>query len=203
MLKCSIIYKPPSVWKQFYTSLIRPHLEYAVQAWKPTQLGDIDRLEKIQKRALRVTHQLRGLTYEERLESMELTNLEMRRGRGDLIQAYKILNGIELVRQECMPKYAPSRNSSGPASRTRGNSQKLQRQDFRSRIKNDFGGAVESRHNFFSNRVVPLWNGLPDDVVRAPNLNGFKARLDSFMSKPRVMSGAATAGYSRIPYSCE
>ena len=77
------------------------------------------------------------------------------------------------------------------------------RQDFRSRIKNDFGGAVESRHNFFSNRVVPLWNGLPDDVVRAPNLNGFKARLDSFMSKPRVMSGAATAGYSRIPCSGE
>ena len=29
----------------------------------------------------------------------------------------------------------------------------------------------------FFNRVVKLWNGLPDNVVTAPNLNTFKARL--------------------------
>ena len=145
----SITYKPPKILKQFYTALIRPHLEYAVQVWRPTQKGDIDKLEKIQKRALRIPYQLRGLTYEERLEALELTNLDTRRLRGDLIQAYKFINGIEQVRHESLPNFAPSKNSTGPTSCTRGNSQKLQRQQFGARIKNDFVCAVDSRHNFF------------------------------------------------------
>ena len=136
----SITYKPPKIWKQFYTALIRPHLEYAVQVWRPTQNGDIFRLEKIQKRALRIPYQLRGLTYEERLETLELINLETRR-----------LNGIEQVRHERLQKLVPSKISTGPASCTRGNSQKLHRQQFGARIKNDFGSAVDSKHIFFSN----------------------------------------------------
>ena len=32
----------------------------------------------------------------------------------------------------------------------------------------------------FSNRVIKLWNDLPDAVVGAENLNGFKNALDKF-----------------------
>ena len=35
-----------------------------------------------------------------------------------------------------------------------------------------------SRHEFFLNRVIPLWNELPQKVREAANLNGFKAGLD-------------------------
>ena len=39
------------------------------------------------------------------------------------------------------------------------------------------------RKNFFSVRLNSSWNGLPDQVVTAPNgtLNTFKNRLDKFM----------------------
>jgi len=30
----------------------------------------------------------------------------------------------------------------------------------------------------FSNRIIPLWNSLPDNTVSSPTLNTFKARLD-------------------------
>ena len=36
------------------------------------------------------------------------------------------------------------------------------------------------RSNYFMVRVVNTWNSLPEYVVTAPNLNTFKARLDSF-----------------------
>ena len=104
------------------------------------------------------------------IKTLYLTDLETRRNRGDLIQTYKILNGLEKVSDECKLNLAPSSKVIGPASRARGNSQKLQRQKFPAAYKNNFGNAVGARHNFFSNRVVPLWNVLTDDVVRAPTL---------------------------------
>ena len=136
--------------------------------------------------------------YADRLKCIGLTDLETRRNRGDLIQVYKLLNDIELVDNKCLPKIASSRVGNGPASSTRGNSQKLQRDKFPAANKNNFGSGVTSRHNFFTNRVVPLWNSLPDEVIQAPTLNKFKAKLDNFMSKPRVLTGTATAGYCRI-----
>ena len=34
------------------------------------------------------------------------------------------------------------------------------------------------RGNYFANRVVNLWNSLPDNVVTAPSIDSFKRRLD-------------------------
>ena len=173
-------------------------IEYAVQAWKPNLNRDIVRLEKVQRRATKIPYQLHSMEYADRLTYLGLTDLVTRRSRGDLIQVFKLLNGIEKMEDRCLPKCAPSRVTAGPASSTRGNSQKLQREKFPAVIKNNFGSAVALRHNYFSNRVVPLWNKLPDEVIRTPNLNIFKGKLDNFMSKTRVMSGAVTARYRRI-----
>ena len=38
------------------------------------------------------------------------------------------------------------------------------------------------RENAFSIRVVPIWNKLPEEIVSAKDINGFKNKLDSFMS---------------------
>lgn len=80
---------------KLYKSLVRPHLEYAVQAWNPYLKGDIDMIEKVQRRFTRMILELQQLTYEERLSS--LTTLFVRRLRGDLIEVYKILNGYGKV----------------------------------------------------------------------------------------------------------
>ena len=58
---------------------------------------DIDTMGQIQMRATRMIRGLGKLTYEERLMRCELTNLEKRRTRGDLIEAYKIMTGKEAI----------------------------------------------------------------------------------------------------------
>ena len=42
---------------------------------------------------------------------------------------------------------------------------------------------LKVRHDFFSLRVVDLWNSLPESAVSAPSLNSFKNRLDKFWIK--------------------
>ena len=37
---------------------------------------------------------------------------------------------------------------------------------------------LDIRSKFFTQRVVMLWNRLPKEVVDAPSLEAFKARLD-------------------------
>ena len=39
---------------------------------------------------------------------------------------------------------------------------------------------LQIRANFFSNRVVDIWNSLPESVVQAPSLNCFKRRLNKY-----------------------
>ena len=55
-----------------YKALVRPHIEYCVQAWRPYYQKDVDNLEKIQRRATRMMEEVRGMDYEERLRQTSL-----------------------------------------------------------------------------------------------------------------------------------
>ena len=58
---------------------MRPHLEYAVQVWNPHLVMDKNRLEKVQKFALRVCAQNYNYSYEQLLNYFEVPTLQNRR----------------------------------------------------------------------------------------------------------------------------
>ena len=91
MIRRNITYKDKSLIVPLYKAIVRPHLEYCIQAWSPYLRKDIDMLEKIQRRATKLIPGLRDLRYEERLKECGLTTLETRRLRGDQIEVFKIL----------------------------------------------------------------------------------------------------------------
>ena len=78
-----------------YKSLVRPHLEYCVQAWRPHLKKDIEKIEKVQRRATRMKMGGEVLDYKSRLKRVGLTTLETRRLRADMLEVYKIMNGME------------------------------------------------------------------------------------------------------------
>ena len=53
---------------QLYTFLVRPRLEYAVQAWRPYKKKYVDQIEKVQRQATRIIRHLYSLLYDQDLE---------------------------------------------------------------------------------------------------------------------------------------
>ena len=147
---------------------VRPHLEYCILVWSPYLAKDIDLLEKVQRCATKLLPSLFDLPYEIRLERLGLYSLYCRRQRGDLIETYKRLNGYYDINPT-------SSFTSSNTDTTRGHHRKLFK--FRSRLL--------VRHNFFTNRVVNLWNSLPADVISAPTVALFKKNLDDLWRTTR------------------
>ena len=60
----------------------------------PLQKGDIEAIEKVQKRATKLVISLKKLPYKERLLQLNLHTLKYRRLRGDMIEVYKIIHDM-------------------------------------------------------------------------------------------------------------
>ena len=58
-------YKSKDIILPLYKSIVRPHLEYAVQFWSPYYHKNVELLERIQHRATKLIPNLRHKTYEE------------------------------------------------------------------------------------------------------------------------------------------
>ncbi|KAF2350662.1 hypothetical protein FHG87_018580 [Trinorchestia longiramus] len=156
-------YKSKNIILPLYKALVRPHLEYAVQLWSPTLRKDINKIEKIQRKATKMIPELRHLSYERRLQRLELISLEQRRLRGQLIESFKYLNGLNNVTLEGL--FERDGNV-----RTRNNGQKLLLRNFK----------TSQAMNFFPVKIAATWNQLPENIVSAGTANTFKNCLDKF-----------------------
>ena len=136
----------------------------------PTLKKDIALLEKVQRRATKISPSIKNLSYEKRLECLKLTTLQTRRLRGDLIQKFKIEKGLDKVEWVSPPPM------SAPKSYRRSQCQ-------RELIKN-----CAQRYNFFNNRIASEWNALPNRMINSETVNQFKACLD----KRSFHSGSST-----------
>ena len=144
-------------------SFIRPFIEFAGSVWSTSINPDIHALEKIQHRATKLVPSISKKSYEERLKIFNLTTLEKRRIRGDLIQIFKIKLGLEKV--DLINEFSYRSNIN-----TRGNIYKYERELSK----------FDARHNFLLNRSANVWNTLPNEIVQTTNLNTFKNLLDNF-----------------------
>ena len=120
MIKRNIHNKSLKILKALYRQLVRPHLEYAIQAWRPWMKKDISLLEKVQRRATKMVRGFEGLTYEQRLRRWHLLPLERRQERGDVIQSFRMIKEIDKVQHPF--QMLEQRHG------TRGHSLKLQQQ---------------------------------------------------------------------------
>ena len=164
MIKNSFSYLDTNSMKLLFTSLVRPHLEYAAPIWNPSSIGigKIKQIENIQRRATKIP-ELKGLTYTERLFVLNLPSLEKRRLRGDLIEFFKIMKEKVDLKWHNPPRIIKLDRES------KRHSQRIERQLTKVRT---------TRYDFLPNRIANQWNSLQQSTVDLIETNKFKNAID-------------------------
>jgi len=132
--------------------------EHAQERHRPVGAGP--------EKAIKMIRGPEHLSCVERLRDMGLFSLEKRRLRGDLIMAFQYLKGLPARKLE------RDFFSRACSDRAKGSGFKLKEDRLRLNVKK----------KFFTVRVGKRWHRLPREVVEAPSLETFEARLDGALS---------------------
>ena len=162
-------YLDENMMRKILTTLIRPQLEYASVIWSPYMKKHVKKLERVQRLATRMIPQFKELPYEERLSRMELSTLEERRVRGDMITMFKITHGVDILDREDLITMASS-------NYLRGHQMKIVKDTCTSDIKK----------YSFPYRSIEKWNKLSVEVVCAASVSQMKEKLDKCGQRDRT-----------------
>ena len=175
---CQILSQEPSnvyflLYRSFSTRIIKhllkgyvcyvlPLVSYCSQVWAPYLLADIYALEGVQRLFTRRLPGMEKMSYCDRLKTLKLPSLELRRLWADLLFCFKIIHGHVAGPMERYGLKFVTHKREG-----RGHNLKLCSEL----------GRIDARLHYFGARVVKPWNALPVETVNATSVNVFKSNI--------------------------
>ena len=163
-LKRNILTKNPAIREAAYKTIVRPQVEYASSVWSPYTKKDINKIEMVQRRAIRWTQNSYYLyaSVTPMQNQLGLRTLEQRRADARVIMLFKIIHGMVEIP---LPQYfeQPSR---------------MTRHSHPLGLRQIHTSGNYYKYCFFPAAVV-YWNRLPCSVVTLPTLGTFSVAVRS------------------------
>ena len=176
---------PPECRKAAYISLVRSTLEYSAIIWDPHHQGEIDRLERIQRKAARfITRDYKSRqpgAMTNMLQKLKLPELQTRRQHLRLAFLFKVARGTVpalppeeyLTKIENKRRIRPTRNSDFASQNI------ISRQ---SRNHSNCFVVPHAKSEVYKNslfaRTIPQWNSLDENIINSPSVASFKSALE-------------------------
>ena len=158
---------PVNLKKQLYLTLVKSHVSYCCQLWRPFMVKDIQSIEKIQRRATKYILSDYTSDYKSRLLSLNLLPLMYWLDLQDLVFFIKCLKDpndtIGIYRYVSF--VGMNRTRAGTANK----------------LQHKFARLSSTRHFYFI-RITRIWNSIPSEIIDL-NLSVYtnKVRLTSFL----------------------
>jgi hypothetical protein len=151
-------------WLKLYKTYVKPALLYACEAWRPTTQEGIEKLEAVQRRAMRMAGGLGGGDYKEACREAGMNLISEELEMSDMTRVYRIMYGHDKIDKSTFWNMEGPREGVGrrrfrekEISRTLA----VQRRDVRKRS--------------FASRVQDSWNHLEDRVKLVGNPKAFRS----------------------------
>lgn len=142
-----------------FKTLIRPILEYGSPAWNTSTVHCVNMLESVQHYVTKQVFGLYNMSYDDRLVTLNLCTLSIRREYLDLVEMFKIIHYCTFVKSRANLQFMQTI--------TRGHVYRLRKPTCHLNV----------RHDSFFLRTVNAWNALPPEIVNSNSLDLFKQRL--------------------------
>ena len=159
MIKRSIgVHAPVQVKQMLFSALIKPSILYASIIWSANK-QDLILIESVQRRATKYILNDYNSGYKTRLMKLNMLPLSYCKEIADVCFLYKCINEFYAFNVSSVVNFV---NPSG-LTRSASLCKKLVPAEFH----------TETFANFYSNRVVVIWNKLPDHIRSTISLNKF------------------------------
>ena len=113
-------------------------------------------------------------SYEEKLSQLGIDKLELRRIKIDLIQTWKIIHGYDKIDESIL--FERAHQGANRVTRATASEFNLKMNICR----------IDQRRKFFSERVVSIWNNLPENIKATEKLGPFRRRLDEYYNNNQI-----------------
>ena len=151
-------------WIDMYKTYVKPSMLYACEVWRPTSQEGIDKLECVQKRAVRMAGGLGAGNYQESCRKAGLNTIKEDLEEADMVRVYRIMYGHDNIDKEIFWKMEEPRPGVG-------------RRRFKEKeVKRTLATQRKAvRKTSFASRVQDPWNELHSDIKKAKNPRAFRA----------------------------
>ena len=153
--------------RTLFCALVRFQFEYCTVVWSPQTARNINKLERIQRRATKFILKTDD-DYDMRRKRLNLLSLEDRRFLFDVLFLYKVLNGYISIGISTYIQFY----TDADRYHLRGRDELT--------LKKNFARTTTFESSFF-NRIVDMWNALPLNVRQASNISNFKKGARDFL----------------------
>ena len=150
-------------WLKLYKTYVKPSLMYACEAWKPGTKEGLEKLEAVQKRAVRIAGGQGSKSYREACREAGINTLEEELDEADMLRVFRIMNGDDKVDKEyfwTLEKTSPGVGRRRFREKEVKRTIAVQRKDLRKKS--------------FASRVQDPWNSLCDTVNSAKTPKAFR-----------------------------
>ena len=149
---------------KLYKTHVKPSLMYASEAWRPTTQELIEKLEGVQKRAMRMAGGMGDKNYRDACREAGMNLIREELDVSDMTRVYRIMYGRDKIEKSVLWKMEQAREGAGrkrfqekEVTRTLATQRKeIQKQSFASRIQDE-------------------WNNLSDGIKKARNPKAFRS----------------------------
>ena len=161
-----------------YKVYVLPILDYCSSVYTPHKISDINNLERIQRKFTKKALWDKSLSYENRLQKLHLSTLEVRRILSDLTLMYKILHG-QIQSLSGIVNIKPSNKNTRQSRKVI-----LEIPKYR----------LDIMKYSFPVHISNIWNSLPINVTQSKNITDFQKSLASVDLTP-FLRGAIKSSF--------
>ena len=143
-------------WMKLYNTYVKPSMMFSCEAWKPCTREGVEKLEAVQRRAVRMAGGQGSKSYREACREAGLNTVEEQLDEADMVRVFRIMNENDKIDKTSFWTMEEPRQGAGR--------RRFKEKEIRRTIA---GQRKDVRKRSFASRVQDPWNSLPDSVKQA------------------------------------